>query len=111
MRRSRYGVRGAFESGKQRTMRIGALSLRKQQLQVTVRIHRISEQETLYVRTVHLLQEIELILCLDTFRYNVHFEAAPHLNDSTDNGCVIGVRDDISYKRLVDLERADRELL
>ena len=52
-------------------MRVCALKLGEQQLKVVIRAHRFAKQESLHVGTVESLQEVELILVLNTLCNNV----------------------------------------
>ena len=92
-------------------MGVRTLCLSHQQFQVVVRTHRVPEQQTLDEIAAELLQEVELRFVLDAFSDNVHIEVPAHLNDRVDDRRVVRVRDNVPDERLVDLERADRELL
>ena len=56
-------------------------------------------------------QEIQLPQGLDTFGDDFHAEAASHLDDGFHDRRIAGVLAHVAYERLVDLQRADGELL
>src|SRR5256886_14754787 len=56
-------------------------------------------------------QELQLPLRLDALGDHFHAETAPHLDDGAHDGGVAGIVGRVAHEGLVDLERADRELL
>src|SRR5690606_244818 len=92
-------------------MLAAAFALRNQQLAELIGRHRIAEQVSLSVVAAVLAQERELSLVLDAFGDDLELEAVTHLNDRIDDRGVVAIDGHVAHERLIDLERADRELL
>ena len=56
-------------------------------------------------------QECELLLGFHALRHDFHAQAPSHVDDRAHDGRLIGIRGGVPDEGLVDLERADRELL
>ena len=89
----------------------GAIGLRKQQLEIIVRTHRVAEKQTLRVRAIVALQERQLFFRFDAFGNDVQVQPLAHVNDRADNRCIVGVDREVLDERFVDLECVDRKLL
>src|SRR6185436_14383520 len=72
---------------------------------------RLAEEPPLPVLAAAVHQEVPLLIGLDALRHDLQTETAAHLDDGANDRGVIRVARRIAYERLVDFERADRELL
>ncbi len=71
----------------------------------------LAEQLALRLVAAGLAQERELLHGLDAFGDHLHAEAVAHLDDGAHQRRVVAVGGGVAHEGLVDLQRADRELL
>src|SRR5690606_30588303 len=71
----------------------------------------LAEQASLREVATRLAQEFELALGFHALGHHFHAKAAAHLDDGAHDGGVIAVDVGVAHERLVDLQRADGELL
>jgi serine/threonine-protein kinase len=102
---------GGSGLGEHRPVARLAAALRQQEVEEVVGGHRLAEQAPLAVVAVAAPEEIELLLRLDALGDHVEAEVLAHLDDRA-HECRVLARDvRVAHEGLVDLERADRELL